>query len=157
MGKLRTEPKYKSFLSQEEYENYVAVIKEAKQAAENSHVFWDMDSNEKPSHVKKAFNYVARKMGTEVTIRQVRGSRSLAFQFKKGRATGGTRMTANESRGRIIKCLKTAGKPLKKNVIIKDTGVSPSTWNIRIKELIKEGTVERHGDRRDTTYTLSKK
>ena len=156
MGALRTEPKHKSFLTQEEYDEIHAVLKEAQRLCEDNHVFWDMESNEKASQVKKAFIFVARKADLDVTIRQVRGANSLAFYFKKNKSAGPTRMTANESRNRILRCLENAGKPLKKNQIIKETNVSPSTWNIRIKELLKENEVTRHGDRRDTTYTLTK-
>ena len=153
MGSLRTVPKHKSFLTQEEYNQLVTVLKEAQKVSSDHHVYWDMEKNEKPSNVKKAFNYVARKEGLDVVIRQVRGSRSLAFQFKKNRASNPARMSASESRSRILKCLNGAGRPLKKNQIIKETGVSASTWNIRIKELLNEGLVQRQGDRRDTTYT----
>ena len=156
MGKLRTEPKQKSFLTQEEYDHLLSVLKDAQTASQDNHVFWDLDEGEKTAHFKKSFAFVARKADMEVTIRQVRGARSLSFHFKKGKAVGGNaRMSAEECRARISKCLQTAGHPLKKNQIIKDTGISSSTWNIRIKELLKAGIVKRHGDRRDTTYTLA--
>jgi Fic family protein len=152
MGKLRTVPKYQSFLSQEEYDAYLKVLQDAQKAAESNHVFYDLEEDEKPSKVKKALNYVARKLNLEVTIRQVRGSRSLALTFRKGRAPSQGRMSAEESRNRILKCLRSHGGPMKKNEILRQTGVSPSTWNIRIKELIAEGLIVRHGERRDTTY-----
>ena len=153
MGKLRTEPKQKSFLTQQEYDELLSVLVDAQKACEENHIFYDLDENEKPSQVKKAFMYVARKGGIDLAIRQIRGARSLVFRFKKNRAPAPTRMSANECRSRILKCLQNSKVPLKKNQIIKETGVSPSTWNIRIKELLKEGLVARHGDRRDTTYT----
>jgi len=156
MGALRTEPKHKSFLTQEEFDEIHGVLKEAQRLSEDNHVFYDMGQNERPGQAKKAFVFVARKADFDVTVRQVRGANSLAFYFKKNKAAGSSRMTANESRNRIIRCLDNAGKPLKKNQIIKETGASPSTWNIRIKELLKEKEVKRHGDRRDTTYTLTK-
>ena len=156
MGKLRTEPKHKSFLTQDEYNELLSVLRDAQKAANEHHIFWDLEEDEKPAQTKKAFSFVARKAGIDVTIRQIRGSRSLAFHFKKGRPAGASRMSANECRSRILKCLKSSKKPLKKNQIIKQTGVSPSTWNIRIKELLQEGLVVRHGDRRDTTYTHGK-
>lgn len=154
MGKLRTEPKQKSFLTQKEFEELLSVLQEAQRAADENNVFWDLDEKEKPSQMKKAFAHVARKAGLDVHIRQVRGARSLAFHFKKGKSGGSSRMSAQECRHRILKCLETSTIPLKKNQIIKETGVSPSTWNIRIKELLNESLVERHGDRRDTTYTF---
>ena len=80
--------------------------------------------------VKKAFNYVARKEGIDVTVRQVRGSRTLVFQFKRNKSGSSGRMSADESRRRILKCLRNASAPLKKNQIIKETGISASTWNM---------------------------
>ena len=153
MGKLRTEPKHRGFLPPDEFDAYSTVIQEAHKASENNHVFWDMDENEKPSHSKKAFLYVARKMGIDLSIRQVRGSKSLAFSFKKGKRLSGTRISASECRSRILRCLECAEQPLKKNQILKETGISPSTWNIRIKDMISEGLVQIHGSRRDTAYS----
>lgn len=156
MGKLRTEPKHKSFLTQEQFEEYAHILKEAQNAADDNHVFWDLEPGEKASKIRKAFVYVAEKQGINVTIRQVRGKDSLAFYFRKGGAAapGAGRMSAQESKNRILKCLKSARKPLKKNQIIKETGISPSTWNIRIKELLEDNEVARQGNRRDTTYTI---
>lgn len=151
MGKLRTEPKQKSFLTQDEYKNLLNTLKEAQKASFEHHVFFDLEPNEKPAQVKKTFNHVARKEGIDVTVRQVRGTRTLAFKFSKARAN--SRMSAEESQARILKCLKSSKVPLKKNEIIKETGISASTWNIRIKELLKSKKVKRHGERRDTTYT----
>ena len=153
MGKLRTEPKVKSFLSQKEFDELLSVLKEAQKLSDENHVFWDLSPNEKSVTAKKGFAFVARKAGIDVTIRQVRGSHTIAFYFKKNKQGGSTRMSAAESRARILQCLKKGKKPLKKNQIIKETGISSSTWNIRIKELIKDGIVKRHGNRRDTTYT----
>ena len=153
MGKLRTEPKYVSFLSPQEYDFFVSVLQEAQKESENNHVFWDMDEEEKPAHAKKAFTYVARKVGIDVTIRQVRGTKSLAFQFKKGKRPSGRRISAAECSTRILQCLEAAGEPVKKIRILKETGISPSTWNMRIKDLIERGLVKRHGQRRDTTYS----
>ena len=152
MGKLRTVPKYKSFLTESEFEEYSQVLQEAQSAAESSHIFWDLDPDEKASKVKKIFIYVARKLGMNVTVRQVRGSNSLALQFKKSKPVTQGRMSADDSRKRILSVLRAAGKPMKKNQIIKDSGVSASTWNLRVRELIGDGLIVRHGERRDTTY-----
>ena len=153
MGKLRMEPKHKNFLSDDKYNELLSVLKEGQRASVNSHVFWDLEAGEKASAVKKMFTYVAAKAGIEVIIRQVRGTNSLAFYYKKGRTGGTTRMSSADSRNRILECLRAAKQPMKKNHIIRETGISASTWNIRIKELLKEGSVKRQGDRRDTTYT----
>jgi hypothetical protein len=155
MGRLRTEPKYRSFIQQEQYDEFLETLREAQGASDEHNVYFDLEPDEKAAQVKKAFNYVARKEGIDVTVRQVRGSRTLVFQFKRNKSGASGRMSADESRRRILKCLKNATKPLKKNQIIKETGISASTWNIRIKELLEDGDVTREGDRRDTTYTIA--
>jgi len=152
MGKLRAEPRKRRLLSKSEYETILSVLNNARKAAKDHYVFWDLDEGEKLNAVKKSFLYVADKEGIDLSIRHVRGTNSLVFGFKKVGGSG--RMSANESRRRILECLKQAEGPLKKSQIIKETGISASTWNIRIKELLKSGDVQRHGDRRDTTYTL---
>lgn len=154
MGKLRKEPKQKNLLTKAEFDQLLSILQEAKKSSEDNYLFYDLEDNEKPAKLKKAFNYVARKAGIDVTVRQVRGKRSLSFNFRKGRS-GAPRMSAEESRTRILNCLKDAKSPLKKRQIIHETGVSPSTWNIRIKELLDNGKVTRHGNRRDTTYTIA--
>jgi hypothetical protein len=155
MGTLRFEARESKVLTREQYDENLAVLRQAQQASDNHHVFWDLEDDENSTKVKKGFMFVANKIGMDVTIRRVRGSNSLAFYFKKGaHAATSSRMSAAESRERIIKCLEQAGQPLKKNDIIRETGVSPSTWNIRIKDLLAEGIVHRAGDRRDTAYSL---
>jgi len=121
MGKLRTEPKQKSFLTQDEYKALLNTLKDAQKAASDNHVYFDLESNEKPAQIKKSFNFVARKEGIDVTVRQVRGTRSLAFKFVKSR--GNSRMSADESQARILKCLKTSKKPLKKRVFQLQLGI----------------------------------
>lgn len=156
MGKLRKELKKKEFLSGPEYHEILSVLQHAQRAAEDHHVFWDLEEGEKIRQVKKSFLYVAQKENIEITIRQVRGTHSLSLSFKKGKNGPHVRMSAAESRRRILKCLENDQRALKKNQIITQTGISASTWNIRIKELLIAGKVIRHGDRRDTTYTLAK-
>jgi len=154
MGKLRKEPKTKPFLNESEYQHYSAILNEAKNAATDNHVYYDLEKDEKPSKVRKAFLFVAEKESVPVTIRRERNSGSLVFNFS-GSAKTTTRMSAEESRRRIIQALSTAKKPLQKAEVISSTGISPSTWNIRIKELIRDGKVRRTGDRRDTKYSLA--
>lgn len=156
MGKLRKELKKKEFLSGPEYHEILSVLQQAQKAAADHHVYWDLEEGEKIRQVKKSFLYVAEKENIDIKIRQVRGTHSLALQFKKAKNGPHVRMSAAESRRRILKCLENDSRPLKKNRIITQTGISASTWNIRIKELLNAGLVNRHGDRRDTTYTLAK-
>ncbi|MDJ0838675.1 MAG: winged helix-turn-helix domain-containing protein [Acidobacteriota bacterium] len=158
MGKLRLEPKQKDSLSKEEYDHYLGILRDALQVADENMVYWDLDADEKPAAVRKAFVYVAEKSKIDVTVRRVRGKQSLSLQFNKKSGSASNRpirISAEQSRQRIIDCLQKAGKPLKKNEVIQETGVSPSTWNIRIKDLTSEGVVIREGKQRNITYRLA--
>ena len=157
MGVLRFEPKYPDFLSKARFHEYLGHLETAKKASKDHRVYWDLEENENLRDVIKSFVIVARVAGIGVSIRRVRGLRSLIFTFAgPGEAQpAGSRMSANESRRRILDCLAQAGEPLKKNQILKQTGISPSTWNLRIKEMIREGKVARTGVRRESTYTLA--
>ncbi|CAM2067171.1 Winged helix-turn-helix transcriptional regulator [Sulfidibacter corallicola] len=157
MGKLRTEPKVKPLVTDAEYKHYLSILQEAQSCAKEHHVYWDLEDGENPSKIRKGFMYVAEKEDLPVVVRRERGTRSLSFSFKEGEKVVSNRMSAKESRGRIVSALEDAGRPLQKSDIISATSISPSTWNIRIKELIDEGVVSREGDRRDTKYSLIKK
>jgi hypothetical protein len=61
-------------------------------------------------------------------------------------------MTADESRKRILDVLKSSSNPLQKADIVKAAGISTSTWNLRIKELISSKKVKRLGTGRETRY-----
>lgn len=155
MGRLRTEPKQKTIVSENEYREILTVLQEAQRAAKDNHIFWDLEDGEKASRVKRSFYHVAEREGMNISIRQVRGTKSLALNFKRPKSATSSRMSAKDSRERILKCLQNARRPLKKSDIIRATNISASTWNIRIKELLKAKLVERHGNRRDTTYTFA--
>ncbi|CAM2007254.1 hypothetical protein [Acanthopleuribacter pedis] len=160
MGKLRLEPKVKPLVTGEEYENLLSTLRDAQADAGDNYIYFDLEENEKAKDVKKAFLFVAEKEGISVVIRQQRGVNSLVFSFKDDQGAGGTsggsgRMSAEEARDRILSALKNAKGSLQKSEILKDTGVSSSTWNIRIKELIDSGEVKRDGERRDTRYTYA--
>jgi predicted transcriptional regulator len=157
MGRLRTEPKVKSFLSDEEYQTYQQVLEDAIDAASENDVYFDLEPHENPAQVRKALMYIAEEEGISVKISRKRGEHSLAFSFKTDNRLGSAnRMSADESRRRIMNALKDAGGPLKKSEIIAKTNISSSTWNIRVRELLESGEVTKSGDRRDTTYTYSK-
>jgi len=155
MGKLRTEPKVKPFLSEAEYHHFLSILKKAKDAAGEHNVFYDLEPSEKPNKVRKAFAYVAEKEDIQVDIRRQRGKQSLTLNFKDKNKNAATRMSAEECRRRIISVLGKSKRPMQKAEIIRDTGISPSTWNLRVKELITEGKVKRTGERRDTKYSLA--
>ena len=155
MGKLRKEPKVKPLLSDDAYRDVLNILKDAMGAAKDNYIYYDLEPSEKPSKVRKAFLYVAEKENLPVAIRRERGSNSLCLSFKDPAKALPARMSAEESRQRILKALSTANGPLQKSEIINTTGISPSTWNIRIKELMDKGRVVRTGDRRDTKYSLA--
>lgn len=165
MGKLRIEPKVKPPVGKDEYQYYKGVLNEALSAADSNYVFFDLEKNDDPRQVRKAFQYVAQQEGTDLIIRANRDKKSLALKFRqarKGRVVDSSgastgRISAEESRSRIVAALKSAKEPMKKSAIIGATGVSPSSWNLRIKELLDEGTVRRHGSGRETTYSLKRK
>ncbi len=165
MGKLRIEPKVKPPVSKEEYQYYKGVLDEARSAADANFVFYDLEKNEEPRKVRKAFQYVAGQEGIDLIIRANREKKSLALKFRQARRTRSTegaasatgRISAEESRSRIVSALASSKEPMKKSAIISATGVSPSSWNLRIKELLDEGTVRRHGSGRETTYSLKRK
>ena len=155
MGRLRKEPKRKPFLSEDEYREYYGVLTDAKNAATDNHVYFDLEESENANKVRKAFLHVAEKEAIPVVIRRERGSQSLSFAFKESGKTTPSRMSAQECQNRILNALSSSEQPLQKSEIINSTGISPSTWNIRIKELMDNGKVMRKGDRRDTKYSLS--
>jgi len=156
MGKLRTEPKAKRLLSDEEYSSFLEILEEARNASRDHFIYWDLEENESASRIRKAFMHIAESEGIPVFVRRERGSNSLAIRFRDN-SRASTRMSAAECQKRIMSALQKAERPLQKGEIIRATGISPSTWNIRIKELMHEGKVVRQGERRDTTYQLPKR
>ena len=138
MGKLRFEVKVKPLLSESEYEYYSGVLAEAQKAAPKNHVYWDLEASEKPYAVRKAFLYVAEKEGVSLRIRGKRDSNSLQLTFG-GKQTVSGRLSAGESRNLIVKAISSAGSPVQKSEIIAAIGMSPSSWNLRIRELLQEG------------------
>ncbi len=154
MGNLRIEPKKRPPISSVEYRSYQTILKNAMGKASGNHIYFDMEAHENPNRLRKVFLHIAENEGIPVTIRRARGSHSLMFLFKQPEKRTSSRMSAEECRTRIMGALSRANKSLQKSEIINLTGISASTWNVRIKELMVEGKVERHGDRRDTRYSL---
>jgi len=154
MGKLRTVPKAKRMLSDEEYHSYRQILEKARNASKDHHIYWDLEDGENVNRIRRAFLHIAESEGLEVFVRRERGSRTLSIRFRDNARPTPTRMSADECQKRIMNALRKAKRPLQKGEIIRATGISPSTWNIRIRELMKEGKVIREGDRRDTKYHL---
>jgi hypothetical protein len=154
MGKLRIEPKFKPLLSDQEYDFYKDVLAEAHRAAPEHNLYWDLESGEKVRDVRKAFQYVAEKEGIALKIRGQRGSSSLKLSFPEEVKTKPGRMPAAESKESILNAISAAGRPIQKAEIITSAGISPSSWNVRIKELLADGQVIREGSGRQAHYSL---
>lgn len=154
MGHLRMEPIDSVYLSDTEYQHYNHILRKARGASQNHHIYWELEKSEDIGKVRMHFIHVAKQEGIPVAIRKARGSHSLAFSFKQVTKQTPRRIPASECRRRILTLLAKSNKPLKKSEIIKTTGISPSTWNMRINELVSSGQVHRMGERRDTLYCL---
>jgi len=155
MGRLRLEPRDKILLTEDEYKHYCRMLREAHGAAHGHYVYWDLENDEDPGLVRRRLLHVAHHEGISVGIRKARGNHSLTLSFKSPPKTMNPRISASECKKRIIGALTGAEKPLQKSEIIRFTGISPSTWNLRIRELVASGEVRRTGDRRDTRYSLT--
>ena len=152
MGKLRLEAKAKA-MDPKRYKDTLRILVEARQAARDSKVYWDLDSSEKAGDIRKEFLYVARKEGLPIKIRQLRKKHSLAMEFPQPKDER-VRMTKDEYKRRIIRALEQAARPLKKSEVIESAEVPASTWNLRIQELLKSGEIKKKGTRSETIYSL---
>jgi hypothetical protein len=157
MGKLRIEPKVKPLLDEKEYKYYREVLKKAEKASSDNNVYWDLEPDEKAVWARKALLYVAGKEGLNLKIRAKRGSNSLTLNFAHPRSASGGRVPAAECKQRIVDALKAAAESLQKSDIISRSGISASTWNLRIRELLQDGTVVRKGKGRLSRYSLREK
>lgn len=152
MGKLRTEPKVKT-VNTDRYREIAEVLREGTKFAMDSHVYWDLDEDEDMAKAKKDFLYVANREGIGLKVRQPRNSKSLQLTFTEPEVK--TRLSAMDAKERILGVLSHAKGTMKKGEILASTGISTSSWNMRIRELIAEKKVIRDGNRRDTVYRLS--
>lgn len=156
MGKLRIEPKIKPLLNEDEFKFYRSVLQEARRKSKDNIVFWDLDPGEDARKVKKAFSLVAEKEGLRLSVRAKRGSSTLILNFRESQAPkkAGKRISAAECVRRIIGVLRNSDTPLNKSQIVSAAGISSSTWNVRVKEMLTEGKIARKGSGRQTTYYL---
>jgi len=156
MGKLRIEPKIKPILDEAEFGFYKTILHEAKRKAQKNIVFWDMDPGEDIKQTKKAFAWVAEKEGINLTVRAKRGSHTLTLSFKDtpGQKKQGKRISAEECIHRITGALRNSDSPLNKSQIVSAAGISSSTWNVRVKEMLAKGKISKKGSGRQTTYYL---
>ena len=156
MGKLRIEPKIKPILNEDEFKLYKTILHEARRKALENIVFWDMDPGEDVKHTKKAFAWVAEKEGINLTVRARRGSHTLTLSFKdtQGQKKQGKRISAEECVRRITGALRNSDIPLNKSQIVSAAGISSSTWNVRVKEMLAKREIAKKGSGRQTTYYL---
>ncbi len=151
MGTLRLEPKTKP-MDPELYSELRAILLEAERASTDSRTYWDLDEEEIPKQVRRDFLHVAEREHISLTVR--RSGSSLELRFAAPQETGPRRISAAEARQRILDALTANGGPLKKSEILDRTGVPGSTWNLRIKELIGDGSVTAQGERRGRQYSV---
>ena len=156
MGKLRIEPKIKPLLNEDEFEFYKSVLHEARRKSKGNIVFWDLDPGEDARKVKKAFYLVAEKEGVNLSVRAKRAGNTLTLNFKGAQVSKKSRkrISAEECFRRITDALRNSDTPLNKSQIIATAGISSSTWNIRVKEMLTNGKIARKGSGRQTTYYL---
>lgn len=160
MPKLRLEPKHRPPIDDEEYEELKSLLQEARSSADQHKVFLDLEKNEKPGRLRKGLNYVVEKEGIAAKFRYSRKSHSMQVLFReagRSRPGTGTRMSAEEAKEKIIATLKSAGDAISKSEIVEQSGISPSSWNLRIKELLKGKAVSKEGKGRETKYRIKKK
>ena len=147
MGAIRLEPK-EDQTSSEAYRKLEAAIVEAWGAIDEHRIFWDLDEDENPSRVRRDFLRVAADKGIPLIVRRVRGRRSLELGFEES-GSRTLRRRASDTRESILEVLAEAETPLSRGEIVARSGISPSAWNKRIKEM-----VAKLGHRRDSTYRL---
>lgn len=131
---------------------------EAHEASPNAKVYYDLGEGKNASKIRKQLQWVAEHENIPITIRCVRKENRLSFFLAEGNQSSSGqkgRMSGDEARERILATLKDAGKPLSKSEIDSVMGVSPSTWNLRVRELLNSGAVWNEGERRDSKYDLA--
>ena len=58
MGQLRLEPKNKPLMERARYDDYLHILKDAHQAANENTIYWDLDTDEDSTRIRKEFLYV---------------------------------------------------------------------------------------------------
>jgi len=154
MGNLRLVAKTQT-MDPDKYDELAAIIRQARAAARDSRVYWDLDENEDGNKSRKDFLFVAEREKIALKIRRKRGASSLELRFDIQPEVSPKRISAEDSRQRILDVLDSSDAPMKKTDIVNLAGISPSTWNLRIKELLKDGRVTRDGAKRTILYSKS--
>ena len=159
MPKLRLEPKLKPPVDEKEYEELKELLQEGHSKADEHKVFLDLQKDEKPGQLRKALKYISEKEGIAVGLRYSRQNETIQLLFResgRSRSTAVSRMSAEEAKEKIVDTLKSAGDALSKSEIVEKAGIPPSSWNLRIKELLKGKVVSKEGKGRETKYRLKK-
>jgi len=153
MPKLRFEPKEKPPVSNDEYIQYKELLNDAQENSGENNVFIDLEESDNPTYIRKAILFVAEKEGIKVKATHRRKENAFVLSFGETRPSG-VRKSAEEARDLILGTLKDAGDYLKRSDILKKTGITAASWNVRIRELVGAGLVRRQGKGRDTSYTV---
>lgn len=143
-------------VSDAEYDDLREMLKQAREKAEQHHVYLDCEKGENKAEVKKKLLYVSEKENLPLKVQSLRGKNSLRLTFTSPankRATR-TRMSAEEGKSQILVALKKAKQPLSRKDVLETTDVNAASWNLRIKELVEAGLVKRTGSKRETKYTI---
>lgn len=151
MGTLRTEPKIKS-MDEKLYQGYADILRQAQRVALDSHLFYDLEDDERQHIVVKNLLFVAAKEGIGLKVRQPRGQKTVQLFITE--QVPRTRIPGKNARQMILDTLHNAGKPLGKRDILSQTGISTSSWNTQIRDLLACRMVERNGELRKATYIL---
>lgn len=153
MGKLRTEPKV-PVMDPNRYREIYETVCEGQRMAADSHIFFDLDEDEDARQTKKDMLEVAAKEGIDLTIRRIRENNCLRLVYGNS-AVLNRRVSASESRQRILEALTTANRPMKKSDLLARAGIPSSAWNAGVAALVREDKVIRSGERRNTVYQLN--
>ena len=156
MVRLIFESKFKPPVTDEEYKVHAALLKEAeKGSGKNIVVKIDLEG-EDSKKFRKGLLYVAEQEGIGILLSYKRseGLYTLRFRGASAPASRTARISAEESRAKILGVLKASGRSMTKSEILEEAGISGSVWNLRIKELIKSGDVKKKGALRNTKYSV---
>jgi hypothetical protein len=144
---------FRAPVSDSEYRDLKQLLQKASKKAVRHHVFWDIEEGEKKAEVKKKLLYVAEREKIPVNIQSVRKENSLRLAFPAAnRASKSKRLSAEKARNEILEVLKRSPRPLSRREILNSTGVNPSSWNLRVLELLGKGKVRKVGTGRNTKY-----
>lgn len=155
MGTLRLEPKA-TLMDAKRYAHLASTLREGRIVSQQNQVFYDLSNHETKPQTKKDLLEVAEKEGIQLQVRGLKGSQSLALLFDQAPTPKPSpRLDPETYHQKVIEVLARSDRPLQKREILAETGMSASSWNLRIKELLRSGRVQRQGLRREAVYFLT--